>query len=94
MTAHEGFAAPASGPADPQIPSLEELEEDPEIAALLDFDPVVRKVKRPDGWTARLQQELIARLATTGTLQAAVWQMGKYATMTTSPTFPHHEPFS
>jgi hypothetical protein len=62
------------------IPTFEELAADPEIAALLDFDPVPRKVKRPDGWTPELQRELIARIAFTGTVQAAVWQMGKHAT--------------
>ena len=65
---------------DSPIPSFAELAADPEIAALLDFDPVVRKVKRPDGWTAELQRELIARIAAAGTLQQAVWQMGKHAT--------------
>ena len=65
---------------DSPIPTYAELAADPEIAPLLDFPPVPRKVKRPDGWTAELQRELIARLAATGTLQSAVWQMGKHAT--------------
>ncbi|QNP43991.1 hypothetical protein H9L15_05180 [Sphingomonas daechungensis] len=47
---------------------------------MLNFDPVVRKVRRPDGWTPELQRELIARIAATGTVQSAVWQMGKHAT--------------
>ena len=79
METQKGPAAPASGSTD-EIPAFEELAADPEIAALLDFEPVVRKVKRPDGWTPELQRELIARIAATGTLQAAVWQMGKHAT--------------
>jgi hypothetical protein len=62
------------------IPDFATLAADPEIAPLLGFDPVIRKVKRPDGWTADLQRELIARLAATGTLQQAVWQMDKHAT--------------
>jgi len=62
------------------IPAFADLAADPEIAPLLAFEPVARKVKRPDGWTAELQRELIARLAATGTLQQAVWQMGKHAT--------------
>ena len=62
------------------IPTFEELAADPEIAPLLDFTPVPRKVKRPDGWTPELQRELIARIAATGTLQQAVWQMNKHAT--------------
>jgi len=62
------------------VPAFAALAADPEIAPLLGFDPVVRKVKRPDGWTPELQRELIARLAATGNLQQAVWQMGKHAT--------------
>ncbi|HUG46224.1 MAG TPA: hypothetical protein VMK31_06915 [Sphingomicrobium sp.] len=64
----------------PEIPDFKSLAADPEIAPLLAFEPVVRKVKRPNGWTPELQRELIARLAATGTLQQAVWQMGKHAT--------------
>ena len=50
----------------PSPPTFAELAADPEIAPLLNFDPVVRKVKRPDGWTAELQRELIARIVDTG----------------------------
>lgn len=64
----------------PEIPDFATLAADPEIAPLLGFEPVVRKVKRPDGWTPELQRELIARIAATGTVQQAVWQMGKHAT--------------
>ncbi|MCL6729253.1 hypothetical protein [Sphingomonas hankyongi] len=77
MNALIGSAAPASGP---EIPEFATLAADPEIAPLLRFDPVVRKVKRPDGWTPELQRELVARIAATGTVQSAVWQMGKHAT--------------
>ena len=63
-----------------RIPTFAELAADPEIAPLLEFEPVPRKVKRLDGWTPQLQRELIARIAATGTLQEAVWQMGKHAT--------------
>lgn len=62
------------------IPDFETLAADPEIAPLLGFEPVVRKIRRPDGWTDELQRELVARLAATGNLQRAVWQMGKHAT--------------
>jgi hypothetical protein len=77
MSTSQGSAAPASGT---EIPDFATLAADPEIAPLLRFEPVVRKVKRPDGWTPELQRELIARIAATGTVQAAVWQMGKHAT--------------
>ena len=73
-------APPATGPSPADIPAFADLAADPEIAPLLSFEPVVRKIRRPDGWTAELQRELIARLAATGTIQAAVWQMGKHAT--------------
>jgi hypothetical protein len=63
-----------------EIPDFATLAADPEIAPLLNFEPVVRKIKRPDGWTPELQRELIARIAATGTIQQAVWQMGKHAT--------------
>ena len=80
MDARQGSAAPASGTSLPDIPDFATLAADPEIAPLLNFEPVVRKVKRPDGWTPDLQRELIARIASTGTVQSAVWQMGKHAT--------------
>ena len=67
-------------PSHSEIPDFATLAADPEIAPLLNFKPVVRKVKRPDGWTEELQRELIARIAATGTVQQAVWQMGKHAT--------------
>jgi len=73
-------APPATHPSPTGIPDFAALAADPEIAPLLRFDPVVRKIRRPDGWTPELQRELIARLAATGTIQAAVWQMGKHAT--------------
>ena len=65
---------------DSDTPSFAELAADPEIAPLLNFTPVTRKVRRPDGWTDDLQRELIARLAATGTIQSAVAAMGKHAT--------------
>ena len=50
MSNSEGSAAPASGSND-AIPSFDELAADPEIAALLDFEPVPRKIEMPGGWT-------------------------------------------
>lgn len=62
---------------DPDIPDFAQLAADPEIAALLDFEPVPRKVKRPDGWTPELQREFIRLLAELGTPQRAAQAMGK-----------------
>ncbi|HKX92548.1 MAG TPA: hypothetical protein VJM15_09025, partial [Sphingomicrobium sp.] len=74
MDESDGPAAPASGS---ETPTFEELAADPEIAALLDFDPAPRKVERPDGWTPERQRELIARIAVTGSPGKAVDQMDK-----------------
>jgi hypothetical protein len=74
MSETDSAAAPESGTT---IPTFEELAADPEIAALLDFEPVVRIVKRDNGWTPELQRELIARIAATGTIKAALEQMRK-----------------
>ena len=43
-------------PSHPEIPDFATLAADPEIAPLLAFEPVVRKVQRPDGWTPELRQ--------------------------------------
>ena len=43
----------------------------------LDFIPVVRKIKRPDGWTAELQRDYIRRLAISGSPLQACIEMGK-----------------
>jgi len=47
---------------------------------LLDFEPVVRRVKRPDGWTPDLQRQFIALLAELGSPQAACTAMQKHVT--------------
>ena len=73
METSKGQAAPESG----AIPTFGDLAADPEIAALLDFDPAPRKVERPNGWTADLQQELIARIVDTGSPGAACDAMDK-----------------
>jgi hypothetical protein len=54
-----------------------DLPLDAEIAALLEFAPVPRKVKRPDGWTAERQREFIHRLALNGSPTRAAQEMGK-----------------
>jgi hypothetical protein len=55
----------------------DELPIDPEIEALLEFEPVPRKVKRPDGWFPHLQREFVHRLALCGVPSRAADQMGK-----------------
>jgi hypothetical protein len=60
-------------------PSLEGRgEEDPEILALLDFQPVPRRVKKLDGWTPALQRLFIAKLAVHGSPGKACDELGKY----------------
>jgi hypothetical protein len=44
---------------------------------LLDFEPVLRKVKRPDGWTPERQRRFIELLAETGSPHRAAAAMGK-----------------
>jgi hypothetical protein len=65
MNAPEGPAAPESGTSDP------------EILALLDFEPVPRKRSVDGGWTPELQRELIVRLARNGSPGLACEEMGK-----------------
>jgi hypothetical protein len=45
--------------------------EDPEIATLLEFEPVPRRNKRHDGWSAAHQRGFIAALATCGNIDRA-----------------------
>lgn len=51
--------------------------DDPEILALLDFAPVVRKNERHDGWTAEHQRGLIIALALTGNIERAAAAVGR-----------------
>jgi hypothetical protein len=50
---------------------------DPLIQKLLDFEPVQRRHKRPDGWTPALQRIFIAKLAELGSVNAATEALGK-----------------
>jgi len=61
----------------PTPPSFAELAADPEIAALLDFEPVPRAYVRTDSWTPELQREFIARLAFHGSPGRACEDMGR-----------------
>jgi hypothetical protein len=73
MSESSAAAAPESG----DIPTFDALAADREIAALLEFEPVPRKVRRPDGWTPDLQRRFIALLAALGTPQRAAAAMRK-----------------
>ena len=55
----------------------EELPIDPEIEALLDFEPVVRKVVRGNAWTAERQRTFVANLARFGSRSLAAAATGR-----------------
>jgi hypothetical protein len=56
------------------------LMTDPEVLALLDFEPVPRARAVEGGWTPELQREFIARLAVTGSAGLTCDEMGKNLT--------------
>jgi hypothetical protein len=59
---------------DSPLPRLERQHDpDPEIDALLDFDPVYRRIKRSDGWPPDVQRGFIAALARTGSVEHAAF---------------------
>ena len=59
-------------------PSLEGKGEiDPEIEALLDFEPVPRKVAVEGGWSPEMQRAFIARLALHGSACKACEELDK-----------------
>src|SRR4051794_20562194 len=62
---------------DPLPQGEREFMDDPEIAALLDFEPVPRDPSQKGAWTAELQREFIARLAVHGSITKACGEMGK-----------------
>lgn len=53
---------------------------DPEIAPLLDFEPVPRKIEVPGGWSPDKQREVIARLCVHGSANRACDEMGMHRT--------------
>jgi hypothetical protein len=70
------------------------LTNDPEIAALLDFEPVPRKCVRRNGWTPGNQRGFIRGVAETGDADLAAQAMG----LTARGAYdlrksPGHEPF-
>lgn len=62
------------------IPTFATLAADPEIAALLDFEPVPRKILVEGGWSQGKQREVIARLAVHGSANKACNEMGMHRT--------------
>lgn len=59
------------------IPSFEELQADPEIAALLAFEPVGRKRRVAGGWTPELQRRFNANIAAVGSRTRAAEALGR-----------------
>ena len=68
---------PSAPTPDPSLAGRGEFEDDPEIAALLDFEPVPRKRAVEGAWTPERQREFIGRLAVTGSPGRACSEMGK-----------------
>jgi hypothetical protein len=68
-------AQAADAAANPAAPAA--LTDDPDILALLDFEPVPRKRNVEGGWTPALQREFIARLAVDGSPGRTCEEMGK-----------------
>jgi hypothetical protein len=60
------------------VPTFEGLLADAEIAALTEFAPVPRRVKKEGGWSADLQRMFIARLARHGSPGKACDELGMY----------------
>ena len=57
--------------SDSDTPSFAELEADPEIALLLDFTPVPRRIVKANGWSGEMQRVFIAWLAHLGSPEQA-----------------------
>lgn len=60
-----------------QQPDFDPAPDDPAIAALLAFPPVVRRNRRHDGWTPLHQRGFIAWLALTGNVDKAAQAVGR-----------------
>jgi len=78
MNAPQRPAAPQSGTTSPDsIPTFADLAADPDIAPLLDFEPVPRSHAKANGWTADMQRMFIAWLAYYGSPTNACDELGK-----------------
>ena len=69
-----------SQPSEPtpslSLEAMGEFEIDPEIEALLDFEPVPRKIAVKGGWTPELQRAFIVRVAHVGSTGLASEMLG------------------
>jgi hypothetical protein len=61
---------------DPSAPEERKPHPDPEVEALLQFEPVVRKCVRHDGWLADRQREFIIALTVLGHAEQAAIAVG------------------
>ena len=61
-----------------QPPPDADAADDPEILALLDFEPVPRRFRKEGGWNAEMQRLFIARLAQHGSPGKACDELGMY----------------
>ena len=77
---HDTPRRPDMPTPDPSPEGRGDVWNDPEIAALLDFEPVPRKVVVRGGWTPDAQREFIARLAVHGSACKACDEMDKHRT--------------
>lgn len=70
---------PSAAPADeaPGAAPPRERDPDPEIDALLDFEPVYRRIRRSDGWPADVQRRFIAALARSGSVEHAAFAVNR-----------------
>jgi len=59
------------------LPTFVKLAADPEVAPLLEFEPVPRKREVAGAWTPARQREFVARLTVTGSPGRASEEMGK-----------------
>jgi hypothetical protein len=69
-----------SDSANDNPPAGEAPAHDPEIEALLGFEPVPRQRVVPGAWTPELQRELIRRVAVNGSARQSCDEMGKNQT--------------
>lgn len=77
MDKPKGPAAPASGNSTGDLPTFESLIADPEIAALIEFEPAPVD-PRPNGWDPDAQRALVALIALTGSQRRAAKAIGRH----------------